>query len=150
MIEKAWGSTIEALESRAVHHPAEDLLLRATMHIRSSLIVSTNAVAAHRDRLHSLTRPDHVPAFYDEQQICSSAVDLRVALVESRTALQAIGHLLVAKSSTTTADQAPAIRLTEAAVARSAPASRPPAPSLNRRVSTAAGGPTMADTGRRR
>jgi hypothetical protein len=147
---KGWCSAIEVLEHRAVHHQAEDRLLRATMHIGSSLIVSTNAVAGHRDRLHALTRPEHVPAFYDEQRISSSAVALRVALAESRTALQAISHLLVAKDSVPTTDQAPAPRLTEAAVARSAPTPRPPAPSPDRRVPSAADRPRRADSGRRR
>ena len=43
MIDKAEASTIEALETSAFHRPAEDPLLRATMHIRSSLTVSTYA-----------------------------------------------------------------------------------------------------------
>ncbi|MFJ3713034.1 hypothetical protein [Streptomyces sp. NPDC090053] len=57
MIEKTWGRPIEALESLAVRSPSEDPLLRSVMHIRSSLVVTDNAVAVHQDRLHALSRP---------------------------------------------------------------------------------------------
>lgn len=62
MIEKTWGRPIEALESFAVRSPSEDPLLRSVMHIRSSLVVTDNAVAVHQDRLHALSRPGRVPA----------------------------------------------------------------------------------------
>ncbi len=65
MIEKAWGRPIDELETLAVHLAAEDPLLRSAMHIRSSLVVWTNSIAVHQDRLHALTRLGHVPAFYD-------------------------------------------------------------------------------------
>lgn len=60
MIEKTWGRPIEALESFAVRSPSEDPLLRSVMHIRSSLVVTDNAVAVHQDRLHALSRPGRV------------------------------------------------------------------------------------------
>ncbi|MDW4911773.1 hypothetical protein RB628_42425, partial [Streptomyces sp. ADMS] len=69
MIEKAWGRPIDALETLAVRRPVEDPLLRSAMHIRSSLVVTNNAVAVHQDRLHALTRSGHVPAFYDLDRI---------------------------------------------------------------------------------
>ncbi|MCY0952779.1 MULTISPECIES: hypothetical protein [Streptomyces] len=58
MIEKAWGRPIEALESLAVRRPSDEPLLRSAMRIRSSLVVTDNAVAVHQDRLHALTQ-DH-------------------------------------------------------------------------------------------
>ncbi|MEU4029746.1 hypothetical protein [Streptomyces anulatus] len=65
------------------------------MHIRSALLVTANStVAVHQERLHALTRPGHAPAFYDLQRITSSAADLHVAQAESRTALQAISHVV--------------------------------------------------------
>jgi hypothetical protein len=69
MIEKAWDHTIESLEALAVRRPSNDPLLRAAMRIRSTLIVTDNAVAVHQDRLHALTRPGHVLAFYDLERI---------------------------------------------------------------------------------
>ncbi|WP_328509580.1 hypothetical protein OG981_19040 [Streptomyces mirabilis] len=120
MIEKAWGRPIDALETLAVRRPVEDPLLRSAMHIRSGLVVSNNAVAVHQDRLHALTRSGHVPAFYDLDRITSSAVNLRVVLAESRTALQAISRVIEAREAAATADRTPAVRLAQAAVARSA------------------------------
>lgn len=79
MIEKAWKRPIDVLEALAVRRPCDDPLLRAAMHIRSSLAVADNALAVHRDRLHALTRTSRVPAFYDHERITASAVDLRVA-----------------------------------------------------------------------
>ncbi|MEU9484529.1 hypothetical protein AB0D83_12840 [Streptomyces decoyicus] len=119
MIEKAWGRPIEALESLAVRRPGDDPLLRAAMHIRSALVITDTAVAVHQDRLHALTRPGHVPAFYDLERITRSAADLRVAQAESRTFGQAIGHVIEAREAAATADRAPAVRLAQAAVARS-------------------------------
>jgi len=57
VIEKAWGRPIEALESLAVRSPGDDPLLRAALHLRSSLVITDNAAAVHQDRLHALTRP---------------------------------------------------------------------------------------------
>ncbi|MFD4944639.1 hypothetical protein ACFWNT_19425 [Streptomyces sp. NPDC058409] len=119
MIEKAWGRPIEALESLAVRRPSDDPLLRSAMHIRSALVITDNAVAVHQNRLHAHTRPGHVPAFYDLERITSSAADLRVAQAESRTSLQAISHVIEAREAAGTADRAPAVRLAQAAVARS-------------------------------
>ncbi|MFI5917820.1 hypothetical protein ACIA8M_04655 [Streptomyces anulatus] len=119
MIEKAWSRPIEALESIALRRPTDDPLLRSVMHIRSALVITAdNAVAARQERLHALTRPGHAPALYDLQRITSSAADLRVALAESRTALQAIRHVIEAREAAATADRAPAVRLAQAAVAR--------------------------------
>lgn len=135
MIEKAWGRPIDVLEALAVQRPADDALLRSVMHIRSALVVTDNAAAVHADRLHALTRPGRVPAFYDLERITSWAADLRVAQAESRTSLQAISHVIEARDATVSADRGPAIRLAQAAVARTgnAPAARdqlpgPPAP----------------------
>ncbi|MFI2116690.1 hypothetical protein ACH489_19685 [Streptomyces rubiginosohelvolus] len=120
MIEEAWGRPIEALESLAVRRPTDDPLLRSAMNIRSALLVTADStVAVHQERLHALTRPGHAPAFYDLQRITSSAADLRVAQAESRTALQAISHVIQAREAAATADGAPAVRLAQAAVARS-------------------------------
>ncbi|MGW0885620.1 hypothetical protein [Streptomyces sp. NPDC002671] len=150
LIEKAWGRPIDVLETLAVRRPVEDPLLRSAMHIRSSLVVSNNAVAVHQDRLHALTRPGHVPAFYDLERITSSAVDLRVAQTESRIALQAISHVIEAREAAVTADQAPSLSLAQAAVARSAHAPRALGQPPDQPAQSAAVGATMAVTVPRR
>ncbi|MER5972259.1 hypothetical protein ABT112_21385 [Streptomyces sp. NPDC002055] len=73
LIEKAWGRPIDALESLAVRRPGDDPLLRA------ALVITDTAIAVRQDRLHALTQPGHVPAFYEEDQITGAAVDLRIA-----------------------------------------------------------------------
>ncbi|WP_406080476.1 hypothetical protein OG468_08605 [Streptomyces zaomyceticus] len=82
VIEKAWGQPIEVLEVLAVRHPCDDPLLRSAMHIRTALAITDNAVTVHQDRLHALTRPGYVPAFYELDRIVNSATTLRVALAE--------------------------------------------------------------------
>ncbi|MFC4036151.1 hypothetical protein ACFO3J_32580 [Streptomyces polygonati] len=126
IIENAWARPIEELETIAVQRPALDPLLRSAMHIRSALVVSSNAVVVHQDRLNAMTRPGQVPAFYDLERITRSAVDLRVAQAESHARLQAIGHIIDAREAALPTDRAPAIRLAQAAVARSVQAPRPP------------------------
>ena len=150
MIEKAWDHTIESLEALAVRRPSNDPLLRAAMHIRSTLIVTDNAVAVHQDRLHALTRPGHVPAFYDLERITSSAVDLRVAQAESRTALQAISHVVEAREAAVPAAPAPAVRLAQVAVARSGHAPRALGKAPAQPAASAAVGPSGAGLGPRR
>ncbi|WP_330457402.1 hypothetical protein OIB37_11130 [Streptomyces sp. NBC_00820] len=147
MIEKAWGRPIEALESLAVRRPSDDTLLCSAMHIRSALVITDSAVAVQQDRLHALTRPGHVPAFYDLERITSSAADLRVAQAESRTFLQAISHVLEAREAAETADRAPAVRLAQAAVARSGHAPRPLGQSPDQPAPSAAVGPAVASAG---
>ncbi|MFG2676391.1 hypothetical protein [Streptomyces sp. NPDC048445] len=144
MIEKAWGRPIEALESIAVRSPSDDPLLRSAMHIRSALVVTDNAVAVHQNRLHALTRPGRVPAFYDLERITGSAADLRVAQAESRTSLQAISHVIEARESAATADRAPAARLAQAAVARSGHAPRALGQSPDQSAPSAAPGRSVA------
>ncbi|MCZ1008401.1 hypothetical protein [Streptomyces lydicus] len=119
MIEKAWGHPIDALEALAVRSPCEDPLLRSAMHTRTALTVTDHAVSVHQDRLHALTRPGYVPGFYEEDQITGAAVDLRIAQTESRAYLQAIKRVVEAREAAATADRAPAVRLAQAAVARS-------------------------------
>lgn len=150
MIEKAWGRPIEALETLAVRRPSDDPLLRSAMHIRSALVITDNAVAVHQDRLHALTRPGHVPAFYDLERITSSAADLRVAQAESRTSLQAISHVIEAREAAVTADRAPAVRLAQAAVARSGHAPRALGQAPDQPAPSAAVGPSVAGMGPRR
>jgi hypothetical protein len=53
MIEKAWAQPIDELETLALRHPVQDPLLRSAMHIRSGLVISSNAVAVHQDRTRS-------------------------------------------------------------------------------------------------
>jgi hypothetical protein len=127
MIEAAWARPIHELEALAIQRPAADPLLRAAMHIRSSLIVSANAVLVHQERLHAITRPSHVPAFYDLERITKTADDLRIAEAESRTALQAISHIIDARAAALPPDPAPAIRLAQAAIARTTRTPRAPA-----------------------
>ncbi|MFD4790753.1 hypothetical protein ACFWN1_27635 [Streptomyces sp. NPDC058459] len=150
MIEKAWSRPIDALETLAVRRPVEDPLLRAAMHIRSSLVVSNNAVAVHQDRLHALTRSGHVPAFYAVERITSSAVNLRIALAKSRTALQAISRVIEAREAAATADRTPAVRLAQVAVARSAHAPRTLGQPPDQPAPSAVVGPTVPATRSRR
>ncbi|WP_103510039.1 hypothetical protein [Streptomyces sp. SM13] len=125
MIEEAWNRPIDALESLAVRRPSDDPLLRSAMRIRSAMVITDSAATVHQDRLHSLTRPGHVPAFYDLERITSSAADLRVAKAESSTSLQAISHVIEAREAAATTNHAPALRLAQAAVARSGHAPHP-------------------------
>ncbi|KND38309.1 hypothetical protein [Streptomyces acidiscabies] len=150
MIEKAWGHPIEQLEVLARRRPCDDPLLRAAMHTRSSLVVWSNSVAVHQDRLHALTRPGQVPAFYDLQRITDSASGLRVAYAESQAALQAIRHVIEARDTASPADQALGARLAQAAVARSAHAPRALGQPADQRAESAAVGPPMAVSGPRR
>ncbi|WP_198358198.1 hypothetical protein [Streptomyces fildesensis] len=144
MIEKAWDHPIAELESLAVRRPVQDPLLRAVMRIRCSLVISDNAVAVQQDRLHALTRPGQVPAFYDLGRITSSAVDLRVAQAECRTGLQAISHVIDARASAATADRAPAARLAQAAVARSTHAPHALSQPLAQEAPSIVAGPAVA------
>ncbi len=79
MIEKAWGWPIAELKKISVHHPVEDPLPRAAMHPGGHLTVVANSIAVQQDRLHALTRPGHVPVFYDLDRITESASTLRSA-----------------------------------------------------------------------
>jgi hypothetical protein len=150
MIEKAWAKPIDELETLAVERPVQDPLLRSAMHIRSGLVISSNAVAVHQERLHAMTRPGQVPAFYGLERITRSAADLRVAEAESQTALQAIGHIIDAREAALPADRAPAIRLAQAAVARSVQAPRAPGQPPGQSAVPAAADPAVATSGPRR
>jgi hypothetical protein len=79
LIEKTWGHPIDELEALAVRRPTDDPFLTAAMHIRSALVVSNNAITVHQNRLHALTRPGHVPPFYDLERTTRSAMELRIA-----------------------------------------------------------------------
>ncbi|MFE1439191.1 hypothetical protein [Streptomyces sp. NPDC058739] len=125
-IEKAWGQPIELLEVLAVRRPCDDPLLRSAMHIRTALAITDNAVSVHQDRLHALTRPEYVPAFYELDRLVSSAADLRVALAESGADVQAVRRVVEAREAASAADRGPAANLSRAAVARSGLASHAP------------------------
>ncbi|MEU0401861.1 hypothetical protein ABZ318_16760 [Streptomyces sp. NPDC006197] len=126
MIEKAWTQPIEVLEILAVRRPCADPLLRSAMHIRTALAITDNAAAVHQDRLHALTRPGYVLAYYELERIVSSAADLRVALAESGAHVQAIRRVIEAREAASAADRTPAASLSRAAVARSELAPRAP------------------------
>ncbi|MFD7908582.1 helix-turn-helix transcriptional regulator, partial [Kitasatospora sp. NPDC059747] len=119
MIEKAWGHPIAELGKASVRHPVEDPLLRAATHTRSHLVVVSKSVAVHQDRLHALTRPGHVPAFYGPDRITQSASALQTAYAESNTALQAISHVIAAREYTLTDQADTAVERVQAATARS-------------------------------
>ncbi|MFI2354577.1 hypothetical protein ACH5AG_07810 [Streptomyces anulatus] len=148
MIEKAWNRPIDALESLAIRRPSDDPLLRSAMRIRSAMVITDSAATVHQDRLHALTRPGHVPAFYDLERITSSAADLRVAKAESSTSLQAISHVIEARESAATTS--PAARLTQAAVARSGHTPCPLGQAPDQPAPSAAVGPPVAGPGPRR
>ncbi|WP_093801757.1 hypothetical protein [Streptomyces sp. Wb2n-11] len=150
MIEKAWGQPIEVLEVLAVRHPCEDPLLRAAMHTRTALAVTDNSVTVHQDRLHALSQPGYVPAFYELDRITDSAADLRVAHTESRTYLQAIRRVVEAREAAAPAGRAPAVRLTQVAVARSGHAPHAPGQVPDPSVPSAVVGPSAPAAGPRR
>ncbi len=124
MIEKAWARPIAELEKASVRLPVEDPLLRAAMHTRSHLAVVSNSAIVHQDRLHALTRPGCVPAFYDLDRITNAASALRTAYAESNTALTTISHLVAAREFALEADGGRDADRVRAATARTAP-SRP-------------------------
>ncbi|MFJ4184203.1 hypothetical protein [Kitasatospora sp. NPDC089509] len=119
MIEQAWGRPITELEKAAPRLPVEDAMLRAAMHHRSHLVVVSNSIAAHQDRLHTLTRPGHVPAFYDLDRITASASALRTAYAEINTAVQMIRHVIDARELALTTEGDPDAERVRAATARS-------------------------------
>ncbi|MGW8060885.1 hypothetical protein ACVV2G_01070 [Streptomyces ziwulingensis] len=134
MIENAWGQPIEALEVLGVRRPSEDPLLRCAMHTRAALAITDSAVTVHQDRLHSLSLRGYVPDFYELDRITETAVKLRVAHAESRAYLQAIRRVVEAREAAAPEVAAPAVRLAQAAVARSgqtqhAPGAAPEPPS---------------------
>jgi hypothetical protein len=146
MIEKAWGRPITELEKESIRRPAEDPLLHAAMHIRSFLVVSDNAVGVHKDRLHALTRPAHVPIFYELERITTTASDLRVAQAEAFAALRAVDAVIEARNAAAPTADMPATRLVKAAVARSAHTPPGTAPSPGPSPSAATTGPVAATT----
>ncbi|MFF2078596.1 hypothetical protein ACFVXG_28065 [Kitasatospora sp. NPDC058162] len=79
----------------------------------------------HQDRLHALTRPGHVPAFYDLDRITASASALRTAYAESNTALQMIRHVVDARELALTAEGGPDAERVRAATTRTSQAARP-------------------------
>ncbi|MEV6209570.1 hypothetical protein [Kitasatospora sp. NPDC051914] len=125
MIEKAWGRPIAELEKAAIRRPVEDPLLRAAMHSRSLLNIVANSAAVHQERLHALTRPGHVPAFYDLDRITESASALRTAYAESNTALRTIRHIIDAREAALKNEAGPSNGRIQAATARSAQAMHP-------------------------
>lgn len=139
LIEKSWGRPIAELEKASVRQPVEDPLLRAAMHTRSHLTVVSNSVVVHQNRLHALTRPGHVPAFYELDRITDTASALRTAYAESNTALTAIRDLVEARGHALKADSGRDAERVRAATARTAP-SRPLGLSANQPAPPAATG----------
>lgn len=89
------------------------------MHTRAALAITDSAVTVHQDRLHALSRHGYVPDFYELDRITETAVKLRVAHAESRAYLQAIRRVVEAQEAAAPEVEAPAVRLAQAAVARS-------------------------------
>ncbi|MFF2954074.1 LuxR C-terminal-related transcriptional regulator [Kitasatospora sp. NPDC057965] len=148
LIEKAWGRPIAELEKTAVRRPVEDPLLRAAMHTRNHLTVVSNSAAVHRDRLHTLTRPGHVPAFYELDRITDTASALRTAYAESNTALTAIRNLIDAREHALKAGGGRDAERVRAATARTAP-SQPLGVSAGQPVPSGAAVRTPAPVNRR-
>ncbi|MER7772387.1 hypothetical protein [Kitasatospora sp. NPDC096140] len=138
MIEQAWGRPIADLEKSASRLAATDPMLRSAMHHRAHLVVVSNSIAVHQDRLHALTRPGHVPAFYDLDRITTSASALRTAYAESNTAVQMIRHVVAAREHALTAAGGPDAERVRAATARTSQATRPLGPPADRPAPPAA------------
>ncbi|GGR35049.1 hypothetical protein [Streptomyces roseolus] len=150
MIEKAWAQPIEVLEVLAVRRPCDVPLLRSAMHIRTALAITDNTAAVHQERLHALTQPGYVPAYYELDRIVSSAADLRVALAESGAHVQAIRRVVEAREASSTADRGPAASLSRAAIARSGLAPHAPGRLPDQPVPAAAAVPSAPTSGPRR
>ncbi|MCX4775121.1 hypothetical protein [Streptomyces sp. NBC_01285] len=150
MIENAWGQPIEALEVVGVRRPSEDPLLRCAMHTRAALAITDSAVTVHQDRLHALSRHGYVPDFYELDRITETAVKLRVAHAESRAYLQAIRRVVEAREAAAPEVKAPAVRLAQAAVARSGQTRHAPGVVPEPSSPEAVVGPPAATTGPRR
>ncbi|MEU9851032.1 hypothetical protein [Streptomyces sp. NPDC047985] len=150
MIENAWGQPIEALEVLGVHRPSDDPLLRSAMHTRTALAITDNAVTVHQDRLHALTRRGYVPDFYELDRITETAVSLRVAHAESRAYLQAIRRVVEAREAAAPEVETPAVRLAQAAVARSGQTRHAPGGVPEPSSPAAVVGPPAPTTGPRR
>ncbi|MFB7128251.1 hypothetical protein [Kitasatospora sp. NPDC056273] len=138
MIEKAWGRPIADLEKSASRLVATDPMLRSSMHHRAHLVVVSNSIAVHQERLHALTRPGQVPAFYDLDRITASASALRVAYAESNTAVQMIRHVVDAREHAFNAKGGPDAERVRAATARTSRAPGPLGPSVDRSAPPAA------------
>ncbi|MFB7950147.1 hypothetical protein ACFC6L_35160 [Kitasatospora phosalacinea] len=147
MIEKAWGRPIAELEQAAAHEPVEDPLLRAAMRTREHLTVLDSSAIVLQSRLHALTRPGHVPAFYELDRITDTAGSLRTAYAEASTALKAIRILVTARRHTLAADGTDAERV-RAATARTTP-SRPLGPAADRPAPSAPAAPALGAANRR-
>ncbi|MFJ4007348.1 hypothetical protein ACIPWL_28375 [Streptomyces sp. NPDC090023] len=150
MIEKTWGQPIEMLEVLAVRQPCGDPLLRSAIHIRTALVITDNAVGVHQDRLHALTRPGYVPTFWEMDRLTGAAADLRVAQAESQAYLQSIRRVVEAHETAAPAEPAPAVRLTQAAVARSGQAPHAPGTVPDLPAPSADVGPPAPTAGPRR
>ncbi|KAF4405741.1 hypothetical protein [Streptomyces lycii] len=150
MIENAWGQPIEALEVLGVRRPSEDPLLRCAMHTRAALAITDSAVTVHQDRLHALSRHGYVPDFYELDRITETAVKLRVAHAESRAYLQAIRRVVEAREAAAPEVEAPAVRLAQAAVARSGQTRHAPGAVPEPSSPAAVVGPSAPTTGPRR
>ncbi|MFI7345895.1 hypothetical protein ACIBSR_06440 [Streptomyces sp. NPDC049936] len=149
MIESTWGQPIEALEVLGVRRPSEDPLLRCAMHTRAALAITDSAVTVHQDRLHALSRHGYVPDFYELDRITETAVKLRVAHAESRAYLQAIRRVVEAREAAPEV-AAPAVRLAQAAVARSGQPRHAPGAVPEPSSPAAVVGPSAPTTGPRR
>ncbi|GLW58022.1 hypothetical protein [Kitasatospora phosalacinea] len=147
MIEKAWGQPITELEQAAAREPVEDPLLRAAMRTREHLTVLDNSAVVLQSRLHALTRPGRVPAFYELDRITDTAGSLRTAYAEASTALKAIRTLATARRHTLAADDLAAERV-RAATARTAP-SRPLGLAADRPAPPVPAAPVLGATNRR-
>ncbi|MFJ5879867.1 hypothetical protein [Kitasatospora cineracea] len=145
MIEKAWGRPIAELEKTSALRPVEDPLLQAAMRTRIHLVVASNSVAVHQERLHALTRPGRVPAHYDLAALTDTASALRTGYAECYNALTSLRHLAEAREAVTADLAAERVR---AATARTAP-SRPPGPAADQPAPPAVGTRAPAPANRR-
>nr|WP_258310990.1 hypothetical protein [Streptomyces sp. FT05W] len=137
------------LQADGVRHPSDDPLLRCAMHTRTALAITDNAVTVHQDRLHALSRHGYVPDFDELDRITEAAVSLRVAHAESRAYLQAIRRVAEAREAAAPEVEAPAVRLAQAAVARSRLTRHAPGAVPEPSSSAAVVGPSTPTTGPR-
>lgn len=90
------------------------------------------------------------PDFFELDRITETAVSLRVAHAESRAYLQAIRRVVEAREAAAPEAEAPAVRLAQAAVARSGQTPHAPGATSDPPSPTAFVGPSAPTAGPRR
>ncbi|MFE7318244.1 hypothetical protein ACFU7T_34875 [Streptomyces sp. NPDC057555] len=146
MISTAWEHPADELYDYLREGRTHDPALVAVLRIRAALVIDDSDVDVHRQRIHSLTRREHVPLHHDLQQLSTSSAELRQAHAANQARLHAIrsiidaypeGHL--AQGLTRSLDRSAAVRAEAARARSSMPTPAPPTDTQNTGRATSAG-----------